>query len=333
MAINSADTIFFLKADLRSYLEEENNDLQDDKGKAIFETYFSTETSLVPLQLQQEIQSFVQERSSSPPSPSHYDTQHALIKSIQKEIIDILRTFPLEDFVRGSVTAAIYMKRCTPGGQGKIPNELFDRLILSMDSSAPGWKARSHGSCQTFKKSTEEHVYLLETVLVKAPVELAIRLYKDQIKLQDCLASYKSREQLEQIGPDASIHYLTLKKSFYQTKRLDAVMFYGGKHLEDGSYLELMTTVEHPRAPLNDTKKIARMVMEYGGLHIRPVGENQTSISKLLVFSTNSQSGLKDSSGQMSQMREFMEKIAADERYVKNPEIAKDNETILMIFS
>jgi len=327
MAINSADTIFFLKADLRSYLEEEDRDTQDDKGKAIFETYFSTETNLIPLQLQQEIEAFVKDRSSS--SSSQLD----LIKSVQKEIIDILRTFPLEHFVRGSVTAAIYMKRCTPGGQGKIPNELFDRLLGSMDSSASGWKARSHGSFQNFKKSTDDHSYLLETAVVKAPVELAIRLYKDQIKLQDCLASYKSREQLETIGPDASIHYLTLKKSFYQTKRLDAVMFYGGKHLEDGSYLELTTTVEHPRAPLNDTKKVARMVMEYGGLHIRPLGENQTSISKLLVFPNASRSGLKDCSGQLPQMKEFMEKISADERYVKNPEIAKDNETILMIFS
>eukprot|EP01119_Soliformovum_irregulare_P017442 TRINITY_DN5184_c0_g1_i1.p1 TRINITY_DN5184_c0_g1~~TRINITY_DN5184_c0_g1_i1.p1 ORF type:complete len:333 (+),score=61.62 TRINITY_DN5184_c0_g1_i1:98-1096(+) len=309
--MESLHDVFFLKADLRAYWEEKDQGVRSDRANAIFDTYFSGQIAMsqLPMDLVEMITEYKQCNQDSPTIREPGEVLHQL----QLQLTQHIETkFDFVSIIRGSVTAAVYQKRS--GGKGDLPDEVFHLLRHDMNPAHGAWKLRLDKICQVYTSIGNGTFTVLETVVADVPVQLAIDFQQYQhADAADRMNVYKRCDILEEIGPMCQINYLLLKKAFFLMKRMDTVLFQCAKLMDDGVFVNLHTSVEHPKAPINDPKKIKRVEVIYGGTMFTPISANQTRITFITMINASKFLSLVISSvssgRQVLRMKQLMENV------------------------
>eukprot|EP01119_Soliformovum_irregulare_P008435 TRINITY_DN21552_c0_g1_i1.p1 TRINITY_DN21552_c0_g1~~TRINITY_DN21552_c0_g1_i1.p1 ORF type:complete len:326 (-),score=70.59 TRINITY_DN21552_c0_g1_i1:115-1002(-) len=248
-----------------------------DRGQNILSTYFSTNVKhrvSITKDLARKIRE-LQDQSTNTPNLTT-----ELAKDLQSEVSNRIRTKSLLDFtgvVKGSTSAAIYQKRS--GGVGEIPDEMYEVLRERLDVTAGSWELKHDKDSQVYMSSEEGQLCILETALANVPLSKAI----DILIYSPSSRFYKTQESLEEIGPSSRITYLAHKKTSFGKilpAKLDMVVFQSSKRMDDGSLMVLTTSVEHPKAPSESSKK-ERVQLIYGGVILTSAGPTQTRVSIL----------------------------------------------------
>eukprot|EP01119_Soliformovum_irregulare_P025145 TRINITY_DN9231_c0_g2_i1.p1 TRINITY_DN9231_c0_g2~~TRINITY_DN9231_c0_g2_i1.p1 ORF type:complete len:377 (-),score=87.79 TRINITY_DN9231_c0_g2_i1:189-1181(-) len=261
-------------ADLRSFLDEKDEVNRNDKADAIFETYFGEDYKDRSFGFSEDTKLRIENRDKKIHSAD-------LIEDMQTELlVGVCTNFRMAAIFQGCISAAIYRKRS--GGNGDIPDDLFYMLRERMDPCASSWNLRHKGTAHVYTQYENGSLTILETTVAKVPLEDAINFQQCEVADDlgpDAAKLYKSRTDLEVIGPRSKICWLLLKKTLFLVKALDMVIFECGKFLEDGSFMIINASVDHPKAPPNDAKKVKRLTIEYGAMLLAPKGPDQTVVT------------------------------------------------------
>lgn len=181
------------------------------------------------------------------------------------------------------------------------------------------------------RRSEEGTFSVLETTVANVPLALAVDFQEHRHpEAAQRMKIYASVNTLEELGPMCRINHMVLKKpvstplthhltmQFALMRKLDLVNFQCAKFMEDGSFTNILTSIEHPKAPINDPKKIKRVQVLYGMTIYTPMGPNQTRVtfastikaSRFLKMVIN----IVSTGKQVIKMKETMEGILAEQK-------------------
>jgi len=250
---------------------------RNDIGRNIAESYFSKDGDLsanISPHLCQEIS-----KTSSQEMHKKFDVE--TMQKLQDDVLArLIDDFDFAHILKGCITAAIYRKRS--GGTGVIPQEIFHLCREKTDPHVNRWTLKHDGKAKVFVQATETTYSIMESTIVNVPLQLAIDFQQCVVTDDlgpDAAKMYKTRTDLEQIGPQTKIVWLLIKKAFVFMKPMDMVIFESARYMEDGSFMNVHASVEHPKAPINDPKKIKRIPVEWGSVIMTPLGPAQTRIT------------------------------------------------------
>eukprot|EP01119_Soliformovum_irregulare_P005587 TRINITY_DN17332_c0_g1_i1.p1 TRINITY_DN17332_c0_g1~~TRINITY_DN17332_c0_g1_i1.p1 ORF type:complete len:334 (-),score=63.73 TRINITY_DN17332_c0_g1_i1:149-1150(-) len=270
--------LFFLQADLRNYLEDEDESEWREKADRIITTYLTDE--IVKKRAKFAIAPEIEEKLNSAVRGSI--EQRKILQEILTAITtQIQKKYNFAGIVRGTIDATIYQKRYV--GQAELPLYIHERVRNEMDFTHSRWKLKYDNACQVYldMKAQSGTFAFLQTVVVNVPMNLAVDIaqfrhasQQDKVGLNHLV----SREVLEDIGPMSAINRSTFKKPFFFMKKIDMVAFHGARFMEDGTYVDISTSVEHPKAPLSE-RKYRRADVIWGGLMITPLADSQIRLT------------------------------------------------------
>jgi len=261
-ALFSKELLFFW-VDTGAFVHRPEGE-QKEIAEEILSSYCTQEVNSLGIS-KERIQELRNQARNGPPFPKDlFDAERtAVFQTMCKDI------FP--QFVQNCALAAIYRKRRWDLPV-EVPKELFT-LFLKESQLDPLWKEmyRSEEAAVHRRKFDPSKPFYTwrEHISIKAPPNFVMAFFRDVSTRHRYDKILESAHVLENLGDDSDIVFMSFSIPAPFAKKRDMVLHRCMTKTENGTWLLILSSVDHPKA-ITDQKKYIRIDVRMMGYVIAP---------------------------------------------------------------